>query len=172
MKLVTLKSFRKRLYSLVLICKTSVFFLIFFLCSCNSNSIPQEVIKPEKMKHLLFEKIMLDEYASSFLPNDSNRNSFNNDSMMSLICTHYQVTLIDFNKSYNYYQSHSSLMQQLVDSMLAIQQKPILSTSKKNTPKKEVFIDSLSEKPLIRDNQKSIKGFLKKHSFIKPMKGE
>ena len=172
MKLISLKNFRNCLFSIILNCKTSVFFLIFFLCSCNPNSIPQEVIKPEKMKHLLFEKIMLDEYASSFLPNDSNRNPFNNDSMMSLICAHYQVTLIDFKKSYNYYKTHSSLMQQLVDSMLAIQEKPKLSTSKKNTPKKEVFIDSLSEKPLIINKQKILKGLLKNHSFIKPMKGE
>jgi len=172
MKLVILKSFRNYLFSFVLVCKTSVFFLILFLCSCNSNSIPQEVIKPEKMKHLLFEKIMLDEYASSFLPNDSNRNPFNNDSMMSLICAHYQVTLIDFKKSYNYYQSHSNLMQQLVDSMLTIQEKPMLSISKKNTQKKEEFIDSLSENELIRNKQKNIKGFLKKHSIIKPFKGE
>jgi len=172
MKLISLKSYRNCLFSIILNCKSSVFFLIFFLCSCNSNSIPQEVIKPEKMKHLLFEKIMLDEYASSFLPNDSNRNSFNNDSIMSLICAHYQVTLIDFKKSYKYYQSHSNLMQQLVDSMLTIQEKPMLSISKINTQKKEVFIDSLSEKQLIRNKQKNIKGFLKKHSIIKPFKGE
>ncbi len=94
-------------------------FLFLLIFSCNTkDSIPNDIIKPEKMQLILSDFIKSDVYTTEII----NKQSLESDTVSNLriqqiIFNHYKISRNDFYKSYQYYYIHPGLMISILDSI-------------------------------------------------------
>ena len=121
-------------------------FLLVMLGSCSGDSIPKEIIPPKKMQDVFWDYLRADVYTTDYIVPDSNRNAVaENLRLQNIVFANHKVSKEQFYKSYNYYLDHPELMTQLLDSMMAIQNRKqiILSDTalqKQNKPLKSLKV--------------------------------
>ncbi len=94
--------------------------LSLILISCgNKNSIPIGILKPDKMRGVLWDIIRADAVTTQQLrTNISIIATEENVKLQKQIFAIHEITKEDFYKSFDYYRSHPSLMKVLLDSVV------------------------------------------------------
>jgi hypothetical protein len=106
----------------------NIFFLLltsvlFFSCS-DSNQLPSDIIKPEKMKLVLWDFVKADVLSQEFTKREHpGTDTLENIKMQQIIFNKYKISKTEFYKSYDYYYNHTDLMNALLDSITASQNK-------------------------------------------------
>lgn len=101
---------------------TYFFFLLMMLASCSGDSFPKDIITPKKMQDVFWDYLRADVYTTDFIVTDSTKNAVTeNIRLQKIVFAKHKVTREQFYKSYHYYIEHPELMTQLLDSMMAVQ---------------------------------------------------
>lgn len=100
--------------------KTMALAALVFLCSCsNRNSIPNGILKPDKMQVVLWDVLQADAFTFEFVKRDSTKKpGMENVKLLQQIFTTHKVSKDEFYKSYDFYKAHPGLMQPMLDSMI------------------------------------------------------
>lgn len=97
--------------------------LLFFACS-DKKQFPTDIIKPEKMKLVMWDFVKADVLSSEFTKRQHpGTDTLENVKMQQIIFNKYKITKAEFYKSYEYYYSRPDLMNALLDSITASQNK-------------------------------------------------
>ena len=104
--------------------------VLIILFSCNRKKmLPEDILEPQKMQAVFWDYIRADVYAKDFIKKDSSgSDTTQNIKLQSKVFSFYNITRKDFYKSYDYYTIHPDLMNVLMDSMLAKQNRLKLKT--------------------------------------------
>ncbi len=89
------------------------------LCSCTGkNGIPSGVLPPVQMEKLLFDVIVAEGYAESYLFKDSSKTKeqWMNEEMDRVLAIH-KVSQETFMKSYDFYKTRPDLFKPITDTM-------------------------------------------------------
>lgn len=90
-------------------------------CQQKENA-PADIIKPEKMQDIMWDYMRADAYAAEVLKKDTTKNdTLENIRLQKMIFSKYKITKAEFDKSYAYYVSHPKLMNTILDSISAKQ---------------------------------------------------
>ena len=91
------------------------------MSSCrNKEQIPAGVLKPEKMKAVLWDVIKADVFTAEFIKKDSSKNATTeNLKLQQQIFAIHKVTKADFYNSYDYYKGNTVEFKKIVDSLVA-----------------------------------------------------
>jgi len=97
--------------------------MVFFLVCCSHKEAqPDNVIPPDKMQDVLWDYMRADAYAAEVLRKDSTKNdTLENIRLQQMIFSKYQITRTDFDRSYEYYVAHPKVMNTILDSISAKQ---------------------------------------------------
>ncbi len=139
--------------------------LVVVLSGCNKKeSLPKDVLKPEKMEDVLWDMSLADEFVVNYVMKDSTLNKkIESTKRYRQIFTIHKTNLEEFKKSLQFYESHPVLFKPVLDSLGARQQTDMaeLYGPKKPVPAK---IDSVknSKADSIRKADTSKPFFLKK----------
>jgi len=108
----------------------------FFLVSCHQKeSIPANLIEPQKMELILWDYLKADAYANEISRKDSTQNdTVVNLALQHVIFKHHTTTQQAFDDSYAYYCKHPNRLIPILDSILASQSKGIHSGNINNLP--------------------------------------
>lgn len=88
-----------------------------FMFSCSSQ--PSNVLKPAKMKEVLWDIIRAESFTNEFISKDSSKNlALENVKLQKAIFAKHHVSREEYYASYYYYQDHPNEMQVLLDSMI------------------------------------------------------
>lgn len=89
--------------------------------SCNSKSkLPADVLKPDKMRAVLWDVIKADVFTAEFVKKDSSKNAAaENLKLQQQIFAIHKISKADFYRSYDYYKAHTEIFKQVMDSMVA-----------------------------------------------------
>ncbi len=89
--------------------------------SCNSkNKLPADVLKPDKMRAVLWDVIKADVFTAEFIKKDSSKNTAaENLKLQQQIFAIHKISKADFYRSYDYYKTHTEIFKQVMDSMVA-----------------------------------------------------
>ena len=92
-----------------------------FLFSCKEKkNIPAGILEPEKMQKVFWDVLRADAFAFNFVTKDSSKNAAaENIKLQQQIFAVHKVSKIEFYNSYDYYLNNTSLLQPLLDSMIA-----------------------------------------------------
>ena len=94
---------------------------VFFACS-EKKQFPKDMIKPEKMKLLMWDFVKADVFSEEFTKREHpGTDTLENVKMQQIIFNKYKISKAEFYKSYEYYYSHPDLMNALLDSITASQ---------------------------------------------------
>ena len=97
------------------------YFLLFsflFLFSCKESSAPADVLKPEKMKAVMWDLMLAGETADYFVNADSSlRREDEHQQLYGQVLSIHKVTKPVFVKSLRWYQSRPDLFKPIVDSL-------------------------------------------------------
>lgn len=93
----------------------------FFLFSCgNKKDIPAEILKPVKMQAVLWDVLRADVFTYDFITKDSAKKpEAENVKLQQQIFLVHKTTKEAFYKSYEFYKSHPSLLQPILDSIIS-----------------------------------------------------
>ncbi|HSN59576.1 MAG TPA: DUF4296 domain-containing protein [Ferruginibacter sp.] len=125
--------------------------------SCSKKKVPSDILSPEKMQAVYWDYIRADVFANEFIKKDSSKNvEVENARLQQAVFKLHKVTKVEFYKSYDYYLNHQLLMKEMIDTMLARQQKVIIPPKimdlKKDTfslnPLKFLYKKPIDEKSL------------------------
>ena len=99
--------------------------ILILVGSCNrKDDIPNGILKPAKMKELLWDFTRAEVYSSYFAKRDSLRSeAIENLQLQDKIFKLHHVSKDEFYRSYTYYSNHKVLMTMLIDSILAMQKR-------------------------------------------------
>jgi Domain of unknown function (DUF4296) len=94
--------------------------LIIILASCGKkDKIPPGIIAPDKMQAVLWDVIRADAFTTDFIKKDSARNAEGeNVALQQKVFSIHRVTREDFYKSYDYYRLNSTVLKDIIDTML------------------------------------------------------
>lgn len=94
-----------------------IFFLFFIACS-SPNKIPETVLSPEKMKPVLWDIILADQY---ILSKDPNEDSLKSKAIIKFeeVFAKHRINKETFYNSFRYYEEHPDLLKVLMDSVAA-----------------------------------------------------
>ena len=94
--------------------------LILLISSCKSDSIPKDVLPPEKMQAVLWDMIRADEFLVSYVFRDT---SFNRKAesvkMYETVFEVHDITKSTFEKSFKYYQQNPKILKPIMDTLQA-----------------------------------------------------
>ena len=95
------------------------------MSSCgNKEQLPAGVLKPEKMKAVLWDVIKADAFTTEFIKSDTTKNAVaENLKLQQQIFAIHKITKVDFYSSYNYYKLNTPLFKKILDSMIEIAEK-------------------------------------------------
>jgi len=97
--------------------------LLIFACS-DKKKFPADIIKPEKMKLVMWDFVKADVLSQEFTKREHpGTDTLENVKMQQIIFNKYKISKSEFYKSYEYYYSHPDLMNALLDSITASQNK-------------------------------------------------
>ncbi|MGN6617768.1 MAG: DUF4296 domain-containing protein [Ilyomonas sp.] len=93
-------------------------FLLFFIACSNGNKIPDNVLTPEKMKPVLWDMILADQY---ILSKDPNQDSIKSQAIVKFeeVFAKHKIDKESFYNSFRYYEEHPDLLKVLMDSAAA-----------------------------------------------------
>jgi hypothetical protein len=143
----------------------------------NKNNIPAGILQKSQMQSVLWDVMQAEAFSNSFIKKVPSNNSIDEDArLQKQIFSIHNISKEDFDKSYNYYVSHSDIMLALLDSMVEQQNR---DEREKLTKRNKAIADSLKMKQLKDKNlllQKKtntqdstrLKKLSNKASFIKP----
>lgn len=100
----------------------SFLFFVLTLCSCfGKNRIPNDVLPQKEMVSVVWDLLRADEFLSAYvLPKDTSLNKKDESARYyEEIFKLHQTNKKTFQKSFTFYQSHPTLMKQLLDSLNA-----------------------------------------------------
>ncbi|MEO7264732.1 MAG: DUF4296 domain-containing protein [Ferruginibacter sp.] len=119
-------------------------FLLVILGSCSGDSLPKEIIPPTQMQDVLWDYLRADVYTTDFIVTDSTKNAVTeNIRLQKIVFAKHKVSKQQFYKSYNYYLEHPELMTQLLDSMMAMQNRKQINISDSILQKREKPLKNL-----------------------------
>jgi len=105
--------------------------ILFF--SCQKKRVPTGILEPDKMQAVFWDYIRADVYTHDFIRRDITKNdTIENIKLQKKIFDYYKISSADFYRSYDYYTTHPELMNVLMDSMLAKQNRNKLPFKLKN----------------------------------------
>jgi hypothetical protein len=90
------------------------------LATCGGkNKVPRGILSQEKMENVLWDMMQADEFVKEYM---INRDSTLKDTVESIkmyerVFRFNTTTREEFSKSFHYYQQHSSLLRQVLDSL-------------------------------------------------------
>ena len=85
---------------------------------------PADILPPDKMELVLWDYLRADTYTSEFLKKDSTADdTLLNMKMQEVIFKHHGISKEKFYKSYQYYIQQPGVMVNMIDSMVARQQR-------------------------------------------------
>ncbi len=92
--------------------------IVLVTAGCSDNSIPGDVIPPEKMKMIVYDLLRADE-AAIRVKLDSSINTYTNRTlvMYNNVFAVHKISRDEFYKSYKYYEEHPDLNKALMDSV-------------------------------------------------------
>ncbi len=97
--------------------------LVFFACS-EKKEFPADIIKPEKMKLVMWDFVKADVFSEEFTKREHpGTDTLENVKMQQIIFNKYKISKVEFYRSYEYYYNHPDLMSALLDSITASQNK-------------------------------------------------
>ena len=95
--------------------------ILFFSCS-RKKKLPEGILEPQKMQSVFWDYIRADVYTKDIMKKDSTKNdTTENIKLQNKLFSFYNISRTDFYKSYDYYVSHPDLMNVLMDTILAKQ---------------------------------------------------
>lgn len=96
-----------------------LFVLFLFITSCSStDKIPETVLSAEKMKPVLWDMILADQY---ILSKDPNEDSLKSEAIIKFeeVFAKHKIDKEIFYNSFRYYEEHPDLLKVLMDSVTA-----------------------------------------------------
>jgi hypothetical protein len=123
-------------WGILIICAVSVY-------ACGWKDDSTELIKPEKMRVVLWEYLQIQHYAQEVLSKDSTLNdTFAFLQLRDSMFLRHQIDAQVFKKSMMYYRAHPDQFLPVLDSIVAIQQRTIQFKESK----KMINLDFLKER--------------------------
>ncbi|MFI5133670.1 MAG: DUF4296 domain-containing protein [Chitinophagales bacterium] len=104
--------------------KALIFFISIFLFACSGkNKIPRAVLPKQEMRAVLWDMLRADEFLAAYvLPKDSSLNKKKKSTeLYEQVFRIHHINRDEFKKSFSFYQSHPSLMKDILDSLSAKQ---------------------------------------------------
>jgi hypothetical protein len=111
------------------------YFLVIFCviaAGCGGDSVPTGVMKPDKMRTVLWDVLRADEIAVRKRVDSANTTADNYIGAYRQVLTNNKVSKEDFKKSLQYYQTHPADLKPILDSL----QKMVDKISGKDSTKK------------------------------------
>lgn len=145
-----------------------IFLLLFVVLSgCNKKeSLPKDILKPEKMEEVLWDMSLADEFVVNYVMKDSTLNKKDESTKRyRQIFTIHKTNPEEFKKSLQFYENHPVLFKPILDSLSARQQTDMNELYGPKTPiPAPVNIDSVknSKADSIRKADTSKPFFLKR----------
>jgi hypothetical protein len=119
---------------------------LLILVSCSNNKTPKGILPLEKMQAVFWDYLRADVFATDFGARDTTLSSIEvNARMQKRLFSMHNISKETFDKSYQYYLDHRSLMKEMIDTMIvrhpreAAKPSPLLTKD---------LIDSVGEKKL------------------------
>jgi hypothetical protein len=108
-------------------------FLCLIFSSCHTrDELPEGILAPEKMQIVFWDYLRSDIYAEDFLKADSSLNiQKESAALQKELFEKHHVSRDDFFRSYRYYSDHPELMRNMLDSMVARQQRMPANSKRK-----------------------------------------
>jgi len=130
-----------------LIC--TVFFTITLFGCKNKNSGPANgILNRQQMQAVLWDVMQADVFANRFIKKDSSKNPVLEDAkLQQQIFDLHHVTKDEFYNSYAYYKEHSSLMEEMLDSLIATKERERRNQLDKQSQIKNKLFNAKSIKP-------------------------
>lgn len=130
--------------------------ILVLLFSCNSKKkLPYGILEPQKMQSVFWDYIRADVYAKDFIKKDSSGNdTTENIKLQNKVFNFYNISRKDFYKSYDYYAAHPDLMNVLMDSMLAKQNRIKINNQAKASKNRPKLTETNKRIPI--DNNKKL----------------
>lgn len=96
-------------------------FALVFLFSCKEKkNMPAGILETAKMQKVFWDVLRADAFAYNFVTKDSSKNAeAENIKLQQQIFAVHKISKTDFYKSYDYYLNNATLLQPLLDSMIA-----------------------------------------------------
>ena len=119
--------------------RTLIIFLLIILASCSSSPVPRGILPPEKMQHVMYDLIRIDEFINGFITKDTLVNIKKKRSeLYEEAFKVNKTTRKDFFLSYKYYQRHPDIQKGLYDSLFESINRKKLPLEKSKAPAKPV----------------------------------
>jgi hypothetical protein len=93
--------------------------LLIFIFSCTGRKhIPSGILKPDQMEQVLYDVVIAEGYAETFLYKDSSQNKeyWMNEQLDKVLAIH-KVSQETFMKSYDFYKNRPDLLKPITDTM-------------------------------------------------------
>jgi hypothetical protein len=102
-----------------------IFFFTIAVCvyGCQQKeNMPSGILQPVKMQEVMWDYMRADAYAAEILKKDTAKNdTLENIRLQKMIFSKHKITKADFDKSYEYYVAHPKMMNTILDSISAKQ---------------------------------------------------
>ncbi len=109
------------------------------LASCSSSPVPKGILSPEKMQHVTYDLIRIDEFVNSFVIKDTLVNIKKKRSeLYEEVFKVNKTTRKEFYLSYKYYQQHPDIQKGLFDSLYENISRKKVALEKSKAPSKPV----------------------------------
>ena len=99
-----------------------VVLFVFAACTPEDKRIPKDILPIAKMKYIVWDLAQAGSYASYKKEKDTSIKTLNT-TYLAEVLKMYNISKADFFKSFNYYQAHPLLNQELFDSVSAYSQR-------------------------------------------------
>ncbi|MEO8770993.1 MAG: DUF4296 domain-containing protein [Ferruginibacter sp.] len=127
--------------------------ILFFSCS-RKKKLPEGILEPQKMQNVFWDYIRADVYTKDIMKKDSTINdTTENIKLQNKIFSFYKIDRTDFYKSYDYYEAHPDLMNVLMDTILAKQNRIKLNSQLKANKNRVMPDDRNKILPVARDRK-------------------
>jgi ribosomal protein L22 len=96
-------------------------FGLLVLAACkNKDTIPEGILKPEKMQVVLWDVIKADAFTADFIKRDTAKNTAaENLKLQQQIFAIHKINKAYFYTSYDYYKSNTPLFKKILDSIIS-----------------------------------------------------
>jgi Domain of unknown function (DUF4296) len=113
-----------------------ILLLLIVLTGCSKKeSLPKDILKPDKMEDVLWDMSLADEFVVNYIMKDSTLNKKNESTKhYQQIFTIHKTNLVDFKKSLQFYENHPQLFKPILDSLNTRQQSSMAELYKPKTP--------------------------------------
>lgn len=98
-----------------------LFYVAISLNACSSkDEVPSTILKPDKMQAVLWDVIKAQAFTDQFVKRDTSKDAVKkNLELQQEIFDLHHVSKEEFYKSYDYYRNNAGLLNQVLDSIIA-----------------------------------------------------